>query len=123
MNEELFKVKLQEAEDHYDAAWEEMARPEEDVVVYMVCKHAYNSVQHSLFGLLHRHGISEYPINSLQALLNECQKVDERFHALDLSPFLKLEDPEDVYMNIEVAKDHLNLAAKTKEMVAQDAKA
>ena len=117
MSNILINPSIREAQQHLDAAWEEMARPEEDVVVYMVCKHALNSVKCYLNGFLLSAGVLRNNSDPVEHLIDECRKVDIRFQDLDLTPFVILNDPDDVYMNLDVANDFLELCAKTRDMV------
>lgn len=116
---EIAQSTLEQARLHFENAREESARPEEDVVPYSVCSHAYKAVQHYLTGFLQQHGAQVHTTNPLDALLIECRKVDVRFNELDLTAMMHAEDPEDVWMNIDVMRDYLYLADKTRNMVTR----
>ncbi|HCK22890.1 MAG TPA: hypothetical protein DHW15_12250 [Bacteroidetes bacterium] len=117
MNENIANTTFLQATNHFETAREELARPEEDVVAYMVCNHAYKAVQHYLTAFLQSQGEQVHTANPLDALLNACRQRDERFNALDISALLQLQDPEDVWMNVDVARYHLELAAKARDLV------
>lgn len=105
------------AEHHLDLAKEALCKPEEDVVPYSVCKNSYDAVINYLTGYLMSNG-REVPENhTVQELLAFCREVDASFKELHLSPFNHPTETEDVWMNMDAAKDFLAMAERTREMV------
>ncbi len=88
MYDQKIKSTLDQAAELFDAAKEELCRPEEDVVPYMVCNNAYRSVTKYLNGYLLKNGIEIHHSMSLQVLLNLCRDVDPKFNDLDLSSMM-----------------------------------
>ncbi len=116
---EIVKTTLSQAQFHFENAREESARPEEDVVAYSVCNHSYQAVQHFLTGFLLHHGKNVETTSPLEVLLMECRQLNEQFNELDLTPLLHSEDPEDLWMNIDVMRDYIHLADKTRNIVTR----
>ena len=117
MYEEKVKSTIDQADELLDMAKEAMCKPEEDVVPYMVCSNAYKSVRKYLTGFLMNHGVEIHTSMSIETLINLCRDVDKRFKDLNLEPLYHLNDPEDVWMNMDTVNDYLDLATKTREMV------
>lgn len=113
------KTVLDQANELFDTAREELFKPEEDVVHYMVCQNAFKSVQRYLTAFLLKNGIDLPDTVSLEVLLNRCREIDNAFNHLDLRPLLHASDEDDVWVDIETAKEFLELAAQARKIVAQ----
>lgn len=72
--------KLQEAN-------EELCRPEEDVVSYLVCKNSQNAIENFLKGYLLSRGIDPQDYENINNLYEQCVAVNPKFKSLDLSGF------------------------------------
>ena len=110
-------VKFNEAEGLLDKAKEELCKPEEDVVPYVICKSAYQSVLDYLTSYLLYHNNPMPENTSIEDLLKNCRDMDGRFKELHLSPLYNPTQTEDVWMNIDAAKDFLTMAEKTRQIV------
>lgn len=108
---------LEQAEEHFDKARNELFRPEEDVVPYSVCQHAYYSVTNNLSSFLMQKGSQVQGDENVHDLLKTCRALDERFKELHLGPLYQPTQSEDVWMNLDTAKDFLLMAERTREMV------
>ena len=72
--------KLQEAN-------EELCRPEEDVVSYLVCKNSQNAIEKFLKGYLLGKGIDPQNYKNINSLYEQCVAINPKFKDLDLSDF------------------------------------
>ncbi len=111
------KVKFDEAEGLLEKAKEELCKPEEDVVPYVICKSAYLSVMDYLssFLLYHESKLPQEP--TMEELLKNCRDMDGRFKDLHLSPLYNPTQTEHAWMNMDAAKDFLDMAERTREIV------
>lgn len=109
-----------EADDMLDLAREELFRPEEDVVNYMVCKNAYKAISKYLAGFLMQKGIDIPTSLSIGDLLQRCREVGPEFKNLDLTPLSHQENPEDIWMNMDTAREFMGLAGKTRDLVIKN---
>ena len=73
-------VKLNEAK-------EELLRPEEDLVSYLVCKNAQYAIENFLKGYLLQNGIDPGSYNTIDSLYEECKTINKNFEKVDLSDF------------------------------------
>ena len=117
MYQEKAQTAIIQAEEMYRNAQEELARPEEDVVPYSVCRNAFKSVNKYLSGYLMKHGVDIHASMSLDVLLNNCREIDPKFNSLNLDPLYSSSEPEDVWMDMDTVKEFIELASKTREMV------
>ena len=112
---EIARTTLEQADIYFEHAREEAARPEEDVIPYSVCRHAYKAVSHYLTGYLQQHGKHITTTLSLDDLLEQCRQVNEQFNDLDCT-LMNTKDPEE-WMNMDVMKKYFHLAKQTRNMV------
>ena len=110
---------LEEADDMLDMAKEELCRPEEDVVHYNVCKHAYKAIEKYMTGYLLQNGVHIQQSNHIKDVLNQCRALDSKFNQLNYDPVISAEDPEKLMMNMHTAKTFIFLAEKTRDYVGQ----
>ncbi len=113
---------LEQAEEHLDKAKNELYRPEEDVVPYSVCQHAYYSVTNNLGSFLVQNGHKVNGEENVHDLLQSCRDLDSRFKELHLAPLYQPTQSEDVWMNMDTATDFLLMAEKTREMIQKVSK-
>jgi len=111
------KTKIDVAEDLLDRAREELCKPEEDVVPYSVCQSAYNSVVSYLSGVLINHTIEVPEPVKVEELLKRCRALNAKYKDLHLEPMYDPKKSEDVWMNLDTAKDYLKMAEKTRQMI------
>lgn len=112
---EIARTTLEQAEIYFENAREEAARPEEDVIPYSVCRHAYKAVSHYLTGYLQQNGKHITTTLPLNDLLEECRKVNGQFNTLDYA-LMNTQDPEE-WMNMDVMKQYYQLAKQTRQVV------
>lgn len=115
--DQAVKTRIDEAEDLFYKAKEELCRPAEDVVPYSVCQSAYNSVVSYLSGVLINHNIEVPQPVKVEELLKRCRALNEKYMDLHLGPMYDPKKSEDVWMNMDTAKDYLKMAEKTRQMI------
>jgi HEPN domain-containing protein len=108
---------LSEADVLFDTAKEELCRPDEDVVHYMVCKHAYKAIEKYMAGFLIKKGVRIQNSTSIHDLLGQCRSIDSNFEKLNLDPLTRPGDPQNLWMSIQTAREFINLADQTKNLV------
>lgn len=90
-------IKLKEAN-------EELLRPEEDVVSYMVCKNAQHAIENYLKGYLLKNGINPDGFRTIDSLYKECKSINKDFEKVNLSGInCKTQDIHSKYC-LEVSK-------------------
>lgn len=72
--------KLQEAN-------EELCRPEEDVVSYLVCKNSQYAIESFLRGYLFKNNIEATGDENINTLYKRCVALNEKFGEIDLHDF------------------------------------
>ena len=70
-----------------DEANQELYRPEEDVVSYLVCKNAQFAIENYLKGFLLKHGIDPGNNKTIDILYEECKTINKNFEEIDLTGF------------------------------------
>ena len=118
MNQQV-KIRLDRAEQHFYKAKDELRKPEYDVVPYSVCQNSYYSIIFYLSGFLSQNGVEVQEPMILEDLIKQCRKIDPKFQDLHLTPFYYPPQTEDVWMNMDTARDFLAIAEKTSQMVEQ----
>lgn len=96
----LFK----EAAEKLNEANEELFRPKEDVVTYLVCKNSQYAIENYLKGYLYNNGIDPSGYKTIDSLYQRCKKVNKKFENIDLTEFqCKIYDTDTRFCN-EVSK-------------------
>ncbi|SDA38975.1 HEPN domain-containing protein [Algoriphagus alkaliphilus] len=108
---------LAEADILLEKAKEELCRPDEDVVKYMVCKHAYKAIEKYMAGFLVKNGVRIHNSLSINDLLHQCRSIDPDFKKLNLDPLTRAGYPEDLWMNMKTANEFIDLAEQTRIQV------
>ncbi len=120
MVEQIIKTTLEQADEYFNSAQEELFKPEEDIVHYMVCKGAYKAIQNYLIGYLLNHDLTLEPRATLQELLQLSRNIDARFNDLNLDLLYNAHEEEDVWMDYGTAREFMNLAIQTKELIGRE---
>lgn len=120
MHDKKAQTTLEQADQLFHTAQEELSRPEEDVVPYMVCRNAFKSVNKYLTGFLLKHGMEIHASMSLELLLDRCREIDPKFERLNLAPLYSTSVQEDVWMDMETVKEFIGLATQTREIVGTE---
>ena len=119
MLDQKVKTTLEQAERLFMAAQEELSRPEEDVVPYLVCHKAYESINKYLTGFLLNNGIDVHMAMTLENLLEQCQAIDSKFKSLKLDPLYGVFESSDIWVDVDEVRELVRLATQTRKMVGQ----
>ena len=68
-------------------AGEELYRPEEDVVSFLVCKNSQYAIQNFLRGYLLQHGFETEGEETVQSLYERCKAINKNFEKINLEGF------------------------------------
>ena len=117
MNDQKIKTTYDHANELFEQAQEELARPEEDVVPYSVCRSAFKAVNIYLTAYLLKHGFDIHASMSLELILNKCRELDPKFNSLNLAPLYTTEKEQNVWMDMGTVREFISLATKTKNLV------
>lgn len=80
-------VLFNEAVKKLQEANEELCRPEEDVVSFLVCKNSQFAIESFLKGYLLSRGIDPQGYKNIDSLYEQCVAINPKFSVLDLSGF------------------------------------
>jgi HEPN domain-containing protein len=80
---ELFET----AQEKLNEAKQELFRPEEDMVTYLVCKNSQHAIENYLKGYLLNNGVDIEDYNTIDSLYNQCLVINKNFEKVDLSDF------------------------------------
>ena len=83
--DEKHKIRLEDGKKRLNEANQELYKPREDVVTYLVCKNSQNAIESYLRGYLGYKGISLIENENIEKLLNRCKLIDPNFNKIDLS--------------------------------------
>ena len=75
------------AVDKLNEANQELYRPEEDMVSFLVCKNSQNAIENYLKGYLLQQGVEPGNYKTIDVLFEECKKFNKNFEKVDLSDF------------------------------------
>ncbi len=81
--QKLYDVAVQKLKDAND----ELCRPEEDVVAFMVCKNSQVAIHNFLRGYLLQKGIETDTEASVDELYARCKTINANFEKIDLEGF------------------------------------
>jgi len=82
----------QKANNHFEKAGgqlkkanDELYKPQEDIVSFLVCKNTLFAIENYLKGYLSKRGYETKNEASLDLLLERCRLLDKKFNQIDLS--------------------------------------
>ncbi len=77
------------AQDRLNEAKQELLRPKEDIVSFLVCKNSQYAIENYLKGYLIKNGVDiEDCCSSVENLYNQCLVINKNFENVNLSDFL-----------------------------------
>ena len=76
-----------DAIEKLNEAREELFRPEEDLVSYLVCKNSQYAIENFLIGYLLQNGNDPSSYKTIDSLYEECKTINKNFEKVDLSDF------------------------------------
>jgi HEPN domain-containing protein len=77
----LFK----KAQENLKIANEELFKPEEDVISYLVCKNSQYAIENNLKGYLTHRGFETHESETLEHLLDRCKALEPKFKNVHLN--------------------------------------
>lgn len=86
MENQVFGL-FDEALQKLHQANEELNRPSEDVVSYLVCKNSQVAIENFLKGFLLKNNVDPKDLRTIKSLYQKCLAMDDKFRELDLSGF------------------------------------
>ena len=116
MNSTEIKTIFEQGDQFLDLAQEEMNRPAEDVVSYMVCRSVRASISHYLKGFLLENKVAFSEDEALDVLLEKSQTIDSNFKNIDLSP-LKFTKDYEYSAEIDQMGACINIANLTRGLI------
>ena len=66
---------------------EELFRPKEDIVTYLVCKNSQSAIENYLKGFLLKNRIDPDDFKTIDSLFEQCKIINKNFEKIDLSDF------------------------------------
>ncbi|MBL7472196.1 hypothetical protein [Robertkochia sediminum] len=97
-------------------AKEELNRPAEDVVPFMVCRSVRHSISNNLMGFLMKHGIQVDENAPVKTLLENCSAIDKKFRGLELTPISFVMD-EEYSATFDKMESCIDLATYVRQLV------
>ena len=86
MNDKAKKL-FDDAIEKLNEANEELFRPEEDIVSFVVCKNSQFAVESFLKGFLLQNGVDPSNFITIDSLYEKCKSINKNFEKVDLSDF------------------------------------
>ncbi|MEN8124456.1 MAG: HEPN domain-containing protein [Bacteroidota bacterium] len=77
------KEHFDKAREQLKIANEELFKPEEDVVTYLVCKNSQYAIENYLKGYLTQRGFETHDNETLEGLMKRCITIDAKFKNID----------------------------------------
>lgn len=78
-------IQFGKAKEKLKIANEELFKPKEDVVTYLVCKNSQYAIEAFLKGYLNHRGFVTHDNEHIEGLLNRCIELDGKFRKIDLT--------------------------------------
>jgi hypothetical protein len=72
------------AKNKLKIANEELFKPEEDVVSYLVCKNSQYAIEAYLKGYLNHRGFETHDKETLEGLFERCRSLDPKFNKVEI---------------------------------------
>lgn len=75
------------AQEKLNEAKQELFRPEEDMVSFLVCKNSQHAIENYLKGYLLKNGVDVEDCLTIDSLYKQCLVINKNFEKVDLSDF------------------------------------
>jgi HEPN domain-containing protein len=79
------KSHFNKAQNNLKGANEELFKPEEDVVSYLVCKNSQYAIENYLKGYLTLRGYETHENETMESLLDRCKSLNSSFNEINLN--------------------------------------
>ena len=76
---------FEEAKSKLKQASDELYRPEEDVVTYLVCQNSHIAIENYLKGFLVQHEIDLRDYQDVDSMYTKCRELNRNFEQINLS--------------------------------------
>jgi len=86
MNDKAHKL-FDDAIEKLNEANDELFRPEEDIVSFVVCKNSQFAIENFLKGFLLKNGIDPSNFKTIDSLYEQCKSINKNFEKVNLSDF------------------------------------
>jgi len=86
MNDKAKKL-FDDAIEKLNEANQELFRPEEDIVSFVVCKNSQFAVENYLKGFLLQNGVDPSNFKTIDSLYEKCKSINKNFEKVNLSDF------------------------------------
>ena len=86
MNDKANKL-FDDAIEKLNEANEELFKPEEDIVSFVVCKNSQFAVENFLKGFLLQNGVDPSNFKTIDSLYEKCKSINKNFEKVNLSDF------------------------------------
>jgi len=83
--DEKTKNHFNKAQNNLKGANEELFKPEEDVVSYLVCKNSQYAIENYLKGYLTLRGFETHENETMESLLDRCKSLNSKFNEINLN--------------------------------------
>ena len=110
---------FEKAEDLLRVAQDELFRPEEDVVPFLVYQKAKLATSEFLVSFLTHHGLEVFSIDP-EILLNQCCEINRRFYDLNITALTKVGKEEDSWVSIRSAREFVKIAENTRSLILRE---
>lgn len=77
---------FEKAKENLKIANEELFKPEEDVITYLVCKNSQHAIENNLKGYLTLRGFETHEHETLESLLDRCKALEPKFKNVHFDP-------------------------------------
>ncbi len=81
---EKSNLHFEKAKENLKNADNELFKPEEDVVSYLVCKNSQKAIENYLKGYLTSRGFETHDNETIDHLLDRCKSLDPKFNKVDI---------------------------------------
>ncbi len=78
------KQHFDKAKENLKNANEELFKPEEDVVTYLVCKNSQHAIENYLIGYLSSRGFETHKNETIENLLERCRSLESKFNQVNI---------------------------------------
>lgn len=117
MNNQAIQETLRMAKHFQESAFDELARPEEDVVHYMVCQSAHHSALQYLKAYLLTKEVELIEHPSLNELIRHCKLIDPKFDKLQIKAIYDTSHPEEIWEDRNMSNDFMQLLNDTISLI------
>lgn len=95
---------FEEAIKKLSQASQELYRPEEDVVRFLVCQNSHLAIENYLKGFLVINEVNPDKMNSVEDLYSKCKSINEKFEEVNLEGHSFESHADDKYCNSKVSR-------------------